>query len=249
MKSMIAYKPCTSTTGKLLRTILSMPRKRSQRRASVDVFLRWGTSDSFPVRAKIELNTREAVARATNKLVMMRALQAGAIPMPQFATTVEELTALTTQPTDMVYIRSKQGVVRYANDFNPSSDLYASLPIKNKRREYRVHVFNGKIIAIYEKVPHDQENKPALFKSFNCNFRLVNPDISRCDSTGQQIAINAVASLGLLFGGVDLIRDKDGNFFVCEVNSAPGLNETNANRWATAIKEYVNENLPSSDDR
>jgi glutathione synthase/RimK-type ligase-like ATP-grasp enzyme len=244
MKTMIAYKKQSCVTGKLLRTIMSIRRKTSSRRAKVDAFIRWGNSDPMPVRAKVELNTSEAVARTTNKLSMIQTLAAANLPTLEF-TTDSSVAETFKDDQGKYYIRSKLGVVRYDSDFNPVSDAYASKPVPNKRREYRVHVFNSKIIAIYEKVPLDQETRPALFKSFNCKFRKVDPAISLCDSVGQQIAIDAVNSLGLLFGGVDLIRDKDKKFTVCEVNSAPGLNETNAQRWVTAITEYINERIES----
>jgi|GEM_PF-4222574 glutathione synthase/RimK-type ligase-like ATP-grasp enzyme len=248
MKTMIAYHSKSSNTGKLLRQILSCPRKKTQRRAKLDVLIRWGSSEVFNrTTARLELNTAEAVLNASNKLRMMQLLSAANIPMPVFTT---ELTSIDSvkDTTNNYYIRSRQGEVRYGNDFNPVTDQYASKPIPNKRREYRVHVFNSKIVAIYEKIPNNinEENyeRPALFKSHNCHFSLVNPTRSRCNEVGQKIAIDAVNALGLLFGGVDLIRDKDGNFFVCEVNSAPGLNSNNAQRWVVAMKEYINENLP-----
>lgn len=247
MKTMIAYHSRSCVTGKLLRQILACPRKRTNKRAKLDVLIRWGSSEVFDrTTAKLELNTAEAVANASNKLRMIGLLAANNIPIPRVAGRNVSLDEIK-DSTGNYYIRSNQGVVRYGNDFNASTDLYATQPIPNKRREYRVHVFNGKIIAIYEKIPHSLEQdgvRPALFKSYNCHFSLVDPQRSRCNAEGQEIAIRAVAALGLLFGGVDLIRDKDGNFFVCEVNSSPGLNQNNAQRWVTAIKEYINENLP-----
>lgn len=246
MKGMIAYKSKSCVTGKLLRTILQVPRKRTEKRAKVDFFLRWGNSDPMPVSAKVELNSREAVANASNKLTMMGLLAANNIPIPKFAGRNVPLDDIKDE-NGKYYIRSNAGVVRYSDDFNNLTDAYATQPVPNKRREYRVHVFNSKIVAIYEKVPHGKGQEgfttPALFKSHNCHFRKVDPAISLCDSRGQQIAIDAVNALGLLFGGVDLIRDKDKNYFVCEVNSAPGLNETNAGRWVDAIKSYVEEKL------
>jgi len=153
MKSMIAYSNRSCVTGKLLRTLLRIPRKRTQKRARVNYFLRWGNCESFPVAARMELNTREAVANASNKLRMMGLLAAAGIPIPKFAgrnTSLDEIK----DANGKYYIRSNAGVVRYGDDFDWHNDAYATQPVPNKRREYRVHVFNGKILAIYEKVPH-----------------------------------------------------------------------------------------------
>ena len=235
MRAMIAYKSQSCVTGKLLRQALSVPRKRTQKLARLDYFLRWGNSDSFPVRAKVELNTAQAVANATNKLRMLQLLKAAEIPVPEFFT---EGT-----PSTEVYIRDRAGVTRFGSDFSPSADQYFSLPIENKRREYRVHVFNSEIVSIYEKIPRESGELPKLFKAHNCKFSRVNPENSRCDEVGQKIAIDAVNALGLLFGGVDLIRTRDGKFVVSEVNSAPGLNSSNIQRWVDKITQYVQTKL------
>jgi hypothetical protein len=241
---MIAYKKQSCVTGKLLKSLLNVKKKVSNRRTRTDFFLRWGNSDSFPVRTRLELNTREAVLNTTNKLKMITILKDSGIPVPEFSTDQSLITG-------DVYIRNRLGVTRFGSDFSPWTDLYFSKPIENKKREYRIHVFNSKIIAMYEKVPHDQENQPRLFKSHNCKFKLVNPEICRVDSVGQQLVIDAVNNLGLLFGGVDLIYTYDNNkpeserkgFVITEVNSAPGLNNVNAQRWIQVIKEYINDNI------
>jgi len=79
-----------------------------------------------------------------------------------------------------------------------------------------------------------------LFKSHNCSFQLRNPENCRLSIADQKICIDAVNSLGLLFGGVDLLRDKDQNVYVSEVNSAPALNSTNINRYVDKITDYIN---------
>jgi glutathione synthase/RimK-type ligase-like ATP-grasp enzyme len=243
MKAMIAYHKRSCVTGKLLRSLLNIPRKRTQKRTSLDVFIRWGNAESFPVNARLELNTRDAVTNASNKLRMLQLLKANNIPSVDFTTDPSQIVDFLDESGNC-YIRDNLGVVRYGNDFS-SLDQYASRPVANKKREYRVHVFNSQVVAIYEKIPLS-EDQPKLFKSYNCSFKLRNPEICRLNKDGQQIAINAVNSLGLLFGGVDVIMTSSDEVLVCEVNSAPGLNSTNATRWIEKIKEYINENISSN---
>jgi glutathione synthase/RimK-type ligase-like ATP-grasp enzyme len=50
-----------------------------------------------------------------------------------------------------------------------------------------------------------------------------------------------VQALGLDFGGVDLIRTKNGEFIVCEVNSSPGLNDLNITRVVDEIKKWYQQ--------
>ncbi len=254
MKTMIAYSNRSCVTGKELREALDATRKTTDKRAKCDLFIRWGNTEEFNnLKYKKELNTLDAVLRTTNKLEMLQALTTSGVPTLTFSTDPTALASLADKEGN-VYIRNRAGVVRYGNDFNASRDSYFSQPVKFKRREYRVHVFNGKVLGAYEKVPlvsptaENQSptaaiNRPKLYKSDTCRFVRcdLENDGARVNSVAQEICIRAVQSLGLVFGGVDLIRDKNGNFFVCEVNSAPGLNGLNVDRWVEAIKEYYNE--------
>jgi hypothetical protein len=174
---------------------------------------------------------------------MMQALSAANIPIPRFGTT--DVPDEAKDSTGNVYIRNKLGVVRYGNDFNAANDLYWTTPFKFKRREYRVHVFNGKVIGIYEKVPNnpDPTQRPKLFKSNTCKFVRCDLEISRVDQSTQQICIDAVRALGLLHGGVDLLRDKHGGFMICEVNTSPGLNSQMIEKYVGAINEYYMETV------
>jgi hypothetical protein len=237
MKVFIAYTNKSCVTGKALKLAIEGRRKITNRKAKCDLFIRWGSTDEFPnTRSTKQLNSLDAVKRTVDKIQMLTVLRDAGIPTPEFNTD-SSLISNFNDDTGNVYIRSKDGVVRYASDYCPIRDSYYSKPIPLKRREYRVHVFNSKVIGIYEKVPLTQD-RPALFKSDTCKFVRCDPNISRVDQNAQQICIQAVNALGLLCGGVDLIRDKNKNFFVCEVNSAPGLNNNNIQRWVDEIKTY-----------
>lgn len=255
MKTMIAYTNRGCVTGKELREALDATRKKTDRRAKCDLFIRWGSTEQFDnLRYRKELNSLEAVLRTTNKLKMLQTLLQAGVPTLDFSTDPSVLDDFKDRSGN-VYIRNRAGVVRYGNDFSTTSDLYFSRPVRFKRREYRVHVFNGKVLGAYEKVPvslaegqpRNAETLPKLFKSDTCRFVRCDLDIDenglqpRVNAAAQQMCIDAVASLGLVFGGVDLIRNKHQEFTICEVNSAPGLNGLNVERWVEAIREYYNE--------
>lgn len=247
MKFTILYSGRSSKTGKdLLNKFKPLSskafRKRTNRKLKTDVILRWGSTEIFTkLQSKLELNSLQAVENASNKLKMMQILVGANIPTAEilFSPSSQNDETLDNFRDDngAFYIRGSNHEVRY-DDTVTSRDLYVSKPILNKRREYRVHVFNGEVIAIYEKVPNEEGIK--LFKSHNCSFQLRNIENCRLTKDDQQVCINAVNSLGLLFGGVDLIRDKDKKVFVSEVNSAPSLNGTNIDRYVQKINEYIN---------
>lgn len=240
MKIFIAYTKHGCVTGKALRQALGAKRKRTNKKMKCDLLIRWGSSEDLSQsQAKTELNSREAVSNASNKKRMLELLKQAEITIPRFSCNVSEISELADESGN-VYIRDKQGVVRYGNDFNIYSDSYFTEPVKNKQREYRVQVFRDKIMGVYEKIPLTEE-VPKLYKSYTCKF-------SKCDITlegarvhkeAQEMCINSVKALGLDFGGVDLIRDSEGNFTVCEVNSAMGLNSLNIEKWAEEFRNVI----------
>lgn len=244
----ILYSGPSSATGRaLLDEFKRRPqfkrvlKKRTDRPYKADVVLRWGTSEHFSrLSRQIELNAPEAVANTTDKFRMLQVLQAAGVPVPDFSAEPREEFK---DANGMFYVRARGGKVRYTDTMS-RRDAYCTRPINNKRREYRVHVFNGVVWALYEKVPLVEGERPALFNQQSCTFKSRDPEISNCSAEGLEIAKNAVAALGLLFGAVDLVRLKNGSgYVVCEVNTSAGLNGPNVSRFVDLCVAYVNTNL------
>lgn len=57
----------------------------------------------------------------------------------------------------------------------------------------------------------------------------------------RDVSLAAVKALGLDFGAVDLVIDLEGNPFILEVNSAPGLEGTAFDKWTEALKGKLAE--------
>jgi hypothetical protein len=55
----------------------------------------------------------------------------------------------------------------------------------------------------------------------------------------KESATAALKSIELDFGAVDLVLDLDGNPFILEVNSAPGLEGTALEKWTKALKDKI----------
>lgn len=250
----VMYNKRTCVTGKALFDELSTRNwngRLTWRRCNVqsprldpDFILRWGNS-LLPAPANtVELNTREAVANTTDKQKMLKLLAAVpeiTIPTVCFFDTHGHSAAETIVDSDgNVYIRDNNDHIRYARvNTLRVTDKYALRPIE-KQREFRVHVFNGNTIGIYEKIPNDPSVK--IYKNDTCTFRRVDQadrDVMNGLRGMRPMANAAVSTLGLLFGGVDVLMDANGNFFVTEVNSSPALNEPNIVRWGDCIQDYV----------
>lgn len=113
-----------------------------------------------------------------------------------------------------------------------------------KKQEYRVHVAGGRAVDIQRKarredVPDDQ-----------INWRIRNHDngfiFARNEGLGNvtphviQNSVNAIKSVGLDFGAVDVIfNEKSGMSYVLEVNTAPGLSGETLENYVKNMSELV----------
>lgn len=109
--------------------------------------------------------------------------------------------------------------------------------------EYRVHVFSGSVILYQKKSrrvdddgeieqPDDEESD---VRNLNSGWVYRTNNLKRLERV-EQLAINAVNALGLDFGAVDIIKDENGDVFVLEINSAPGLgNQETLDAYVNAL--------------
>ncbi|OYV41136.1 MAG: hypothetical protein B7Z80_02670 [Rhodospirillales bacterium 20-64-7] len=108
----------------------------------------------------------------------------------------------------------------------PGADIQPALLYTKyifKVREFRVHVVNGAVIDTQQKI-RDPEKEPLSWKvrSHENGFIFARNGIVPSD-TRDNLACSACTALGLDFGAVDIVEDKKGNFYVLEINTAPGL--------------------------
>lgn len=221
------------------------------------LLIRWGNSYLEAPKDCIEINSIDAVKLASNKLLMAYTLIKAGVNFPRCyispSSAIQigrefnliglnggyEIDGVYPMPQSAdLYYRNSSGIVRRRSSY-VNGDLYATEPI-DRAREFRVHVFNGKTIGVYEKLPHDP-NQPYC-KNENCDFKRIDTSdkSQRKEIVGvRPEARKAVEALGLLFGGVDVIISKSGEIFVNEVNSAPALNGPNLDRYYEAITEYL----------
>lgn len=119
-----------------------------------------------------------------------------------------------------------------------------------QRVEWRVHVFNDKVILLQKKVRTnggEDANANTLVRNLNSGWVYsVNFDPQETDPIHliKDVALAAVGAAGLDFGAVDIIVDKKTMTpRVLEVNTAPGLDENGSavNAYANAILGLANE--------
>jgi len=242
----VLYNSKSSVTGKALWAALKAARTggydwrhsaTGNFKKTPSLVLRWGSAQRIEGDF-IELNPRDAVYNASAKKTMMQLLvDAEDVPTPNVS-----MNPAAPSPNGMAhiaidgfaYVRGHNNKVRYTNVI-ARDDKYALAPI-NKESEYRVHVFDNKVIGVYRKVPHNANVR--LYKNDTCDFVRLDQsqrDIMRGIKGVRPAALKATEALGLKFSGVDVLRQENGEVFVNEVNSAPALNEPNIDMWVGTI--------------
>lgn len=108
-----------------------------------------------------------------------------------------------------------------------------------KAREYRVFVWEDKAVWVAEKTPNDRE---APIWSHQINTVLTNVRWSAWPLQSVLKAVEATHRCGLDFGAVDVIEDQEGNAYVLEANTAPGVESFYRSRCMQQVLQHTLEN-------
>ena len=113
--------------------------------------------------------------------------------------------------------------------------------------EFRTWMWRGRVLGTYFKVPKDAASKAKLARTYRNGWEMKWQDTQQVDQGILNASKAAVKALGLDFGGVDVLQGQDGNFYVLEVNTAPGANGIKSialNNLADKIAEWVEDGCP-----
>jgi glutathione synthase/RimK-type ligase-like ATP-grasp enzyme len=189
----------------------------------------------------------------TSKLRAFERFKAAGIPTPEWTTNIEEARQWISAGKIVVCrtllnAHSGRGIVLLSEAMpNPLNIPVAPLYVlyKKKRSEYRVHVFDGKVIDVSEKRRRNGShilNPEGYIRNLAngwvfCRDGVVEPADLR------DLATKAVSALGLTFGACDIIwNEHENKCYVLEVNTAPGLEGTTLQRYMEAIVQWINSN-------
>ena len=189
------------------------------------------------------LNKSGAVQLASNKLCTVQALH----HLPIISWTISKETALGwLHQGYKVYCRttltghSGSGIV-VAN----TADELVQAPLYTKGidvdKEYRIHVFDGKVIDVTQKKRRNGVESSDLIRNHSNGWVFARIDVEASDEV-KELAVNAVTGLGLDFGACDIVIDAEGNPYLLEVNTAPGLEGTTLKKYTEAIIDYMERN-------
>lgn len=204
------------------------------------------------------LNPQSALNNAANKLSALNAMQRAGVSTLPF-TTDSQQARIWAAGGDVVYARntlnghSGEGIVVVSSD-NISQIGNAPLYTKGitgRRREWRVHVFDGIITHVqvkrrrngYQEDPNYREDVRNHHTGWIYATENINPSQAVLRN-----AVRAVEAMGLDFGAVDIISKGD-EAWVLEVNTAAGLQaETTMTAFTDALFTYIHNRVNNLTD-
>lgn len=207
------------------------------------IVVNWGSS-SCPYEC---LNDPVNINQASNKLLTLENFKNHGVSTPNWTTSKEIASNWLTEGHTIVCRGTLVG--SSGEGITLVSDPLCELPVvplytkyTKKKNEYRVHVFDGKVIDVQRKMrKKDVTDDEVDWKIRNLagGFIFGREGVDPDDSVLEE-AVRAVTSLGLLFGAVDVGEHPKEGVRVYEVNTAPGLEGSTVNSYVKAVKEYLN---------
>jgi hypothetical protein len=206
-----------------------------------DLIVYYGGTDSLDNADGITLNTFRAIAQ--NKLHTLRALTARQLSCVEW-TTDPELTRTWEQVVCRHTLTGHSGqgievINRQEQDIIlPRVPLYTKYT--KRKFECRIHVFNGTVIdaQIKRKVAGAEEVN-TLIRNHHTGWVYCRDNYEASEEC-KALAIAAVDAVGLDFGAVDIIyNDYHKQYYVLEVNTAPGLEGTTLTNYVKAITNVI----------
>ena len=131
-----------------------------------------------------------------------------------------------------------EAVLSVERQLVPQAPLYTKA--KENNGEYRVHVFQGKVIDYRKKSRRDgdpaQEGQSDV-RTLGNGWVFRQSNLKRLERI-EELAIQAIEALGLDFGAVDIIKDENGEVYVIEINTAVSCDDETLSNYLTAINEF-----------
>lgn len=200
----------------------------------------WGNS-SLPLE---NWQSAAAIRIAKNKLHTFNKLKETTVPIPEYTTSkavAEEWIreGIVVVARQVLNGSEGRGIVVCKTLPLADAPLYVKLITKDK--EFRVHACNGVAIDVQEKRRRNGARNPdgtrpdGLIRNIDNNWVFCRNGIVEPPGL-RELGAKAVQEIGLLFGAVDIIHNtRTGSLHVLEVNTAPGLCDSTAVKYAQAL--------------
>lgn len=225
-----------------------------------DVIFNYGSSQ-FPmslVGQGIILNNPANIGNASNKRIAIQTMHNHSVNTVEW-TTDRSVAQGWFDNGDLVYARTQlqghsgAGIVACCQNSHENvggitfqntlanAQLYTK-GITASRREYRVHVFQDKVIYIQKKKRRDgyqgNENYSNIVRNHHTGWIYSNQNAEDINRAGINEALKSITALGLDFGAVDIITRGE-EAWVLEVNTAPGMSGTTLSTYADVLTKKL----------
>lgn len=248
----LLYSRATRETGSYLGDLLGIPHGTEPPDEQLNLLIRWGSTAPVARRPSRVLNKSTSIARSTDKFGALNILRDAGILVPRFVR-IDEVPRPSTEAfralgfkvpllaRNSTHTRAKDVMLCLQDlDFNRAIRWGKEFFVEYipTQREYRVHVFNGNIIRVSEKVLRNRKNYISYLRTHEHNH-IFKEEREPLSQAGRDIAVRAVRALDLDFGAVDLLLGDDNNIYVLEVNTGPSLVDSGAEVYVLRMREEL----------
>jgi len=244
-----------STSGKRLADALDSIRVYPDRNyvpKAHHIVVNWGNGNvpRWDGNHFIFLNHPRKVMNAINKYRSFRLFRQGGVKHPPYTTDREVALQWLDGGSWVVCRQELEGldgsglVLCKSVDDLPDAKLFTKyIP---SAVEFRAYVFRDQLITVFDKAKVTKKTLEEKKLTFDPDIRTggrgwvfcQNPEFVPTDLPEQ--AALAVKSLGLDFGGVDIVYSKEENRCYClEVNTAPDIRETTVTKFKEVFEQYA----------
>jgi glutathione synthase/RimK-type ligase-like ATP-grasp enzyme len=247
MPNYLLYSNATSTTGQAL--VDALKEKNidinggMKDPGKVPILIRWGSLLGVASNPGKVINSKTAIAKASNKEAALEIFGQNGISIPKTMNarqvTTSDFPVLGRKVhhiagNDIILCLQKKDLAVAVQ--NGCTHFTKYIPTAT---EFRLHVWGDQVIKISEKVLTEPErNKDPWIRNFDEGYTFMSPK-TKLSGQAKGMAVDAVACLGLNFGAVDMILGDDGLAYVLEVNSAPGLIDSSVDCYVNKMVEVL----------
>ena len=260
---MLLVKSRPSAGGRRLATSLGIKvmRPNGPEITSPQTIINWGCGRQgfIPYAERLRdyevVNSPTSVSTAANKLSCLTTMDAWLVPVVPFSTSKQDVIRWlnhSQRDGEVVAVarttlggHSGEGIQLITSGENygeggariPDAPLYTSY-IK-KSAEYRVHVFRDLVDVQIKRRKTDFPDQDVNYQVRNHQNGWVycRENVDQPPGLGT-LALEAVRSVGLDFGAVDIVWNRQRGMYVLEINTAPGIEGSTLEFYTNAIKRY-----------
>lgn len=245
IKVYVWYGKSSCVTGKAIRESLKLDESLYVRggvkppKKQYDCVVVWGLAYAGVYQhighARLIGNQPELVQLFSNKFNALQKMQASGVCVPKHGKTTDSLSLPILERPD--YHTRGRGFALYRDAMPTVRVGHHYQQFVQSDREYRVHVWQGKVIRVQRKVAITSDADTSC-RSHGNGWRFSLCDIERVRGDIKSQAVEAVRALSYQHGAVDVLVS--GNMAtVLEVNSGCGLDSKGLSLYVTLLSEAI----------